>query len=118
MFYKTAVVIVAITLSSIGLLELRHQRLELVYEMATIHRDVDRTRKSMWDSQTRIAHQLQPQRLEESITAAKLKLEPVHFIQSDGVDDRTERDSANNTDANPRSHNRGVVLPSPGTGGH
>lgn len=77
MFLKSAAVIVALTLISMALLDSRHRRLELVYQMAMLHREMDHARKSMWDVQTRIAHLLQPGSLEEAIKKAELKLEPV-----------------------------------------
>jgi len=83
MFFKRAAVIVAMTLLSVALLELRHRRLELVFEMTTSHRQLDKTRKSMWQTQTQIARLLEPKALEQAINQAQLQLEPVHDAPAD-----------------------------------
>ena len=90
MFFKSAAVIVAMTLLSVALLDLRHRRLDLVYEMATTHRQLDHARKSMWDTQTQIAHLLVPKNLEQAIDKAQLQLEPAHDTPANSADNPNE----------------------------
>jgi hypothetical protein len=96
MFLKCTIVIICLTLLSAALLELRHRRLELVYQMTTLHGEMDQARKSMWDTQTRIARLLQPGNLEEAIKQADLKLEPVE-ISPDQTPNTQDPSSANSS---------------------
>ena len=78
MFIKSATLIIAITATGAGLLQLRHERVQIMYDMATMHRQIDRMRHSMWDSQAKMAQHLQSNRLETAIDRKKLELEPLH----------------------------------------
>jgi len=59
------------------ILTLRHQRYETMHEMAMIHRQIDISRQNLWDRQTRIAAELKPELMRQTIEDARLKLIPV-----------------------------------------
>lgn len=75
MFLKCVLTILALTGISAGLLELRHEKLEMIHQMASMHREVEGQRRSMWDAQARIAQLVQPSRLEQVIASQRLALE-------------------------------------------
>jgi len=77
MFWKLLTLIVLATATGSTLLGLRHQQLQIAHETVRLHLQIDRSRKRMWDLQTRIAEHLEPGRLRASIAVAPLDLEPI-----------------------------------------
>lgn len=76
MFLKALVAILGFAVIGIMLLGYRQQRFEIMYEMTRLHSSMNQSRESIWDTQTKIAGRLQPQRLAQAVTRAKLALEP------------------------------------------
>ena len=82
MFAKMFAVILSVVLLGMVLLNLRQQRLDAMHDMASLHQRVNQLRTAMWDSQTRIAEQMQPTRLRQAIQRAGLELEPLGPIST------------------------------------
>lgn len=77
MFWKTLALVIAATAIGAAMLGLRQQRLATMHQMVELHRQMEHTRRSMWDTQTQIARQTRPAELRERIERANLKLEPL-----------------------------------------
>ncbi len=74
---KMFTLIMFATIVAATLLQMRQQRFEAMHEMATLHRQMDQDRKSMWKLQTEIADAARPPTLLDAIARAELALEPV-----------------------------------------
>ncbi len=77
MFSKLVVILVAAVAIGAAQLDLRHQRLEAMHDMAQLHVGMDAARRQMWDLQVRIASHTQPDTLREAIARARLDLQPI-----------------------------------------
>lgn len=75
-FTKALAIIAVATVIAVLLLGFRQQRLASMNEMARLHAQMNHSRHAMWDSQVRIADQLDPVRLTQAIERAQLQLEP------------------------------------------
>lgn len=76
MFLKALVAILGMAVIGIVLLGYRQQRFEVMHEMTRIHSQMNDSRQTIWETQSKIAGRLQPQRLAAAIDRAKLALEP------------------------------------------
>lgn len=73
---KFAVLIIAVTVITVGLLALRHQRIRTAHQIMLQHKKINAARQEMWDMQLRIADLATPQALAQAIDRAHLELEP------------------------------------------
>lgn len=64
-------------LIALALLTLRQQRLLIAHRLIEKHRELDESRQGMWETQARIAEQLQPERLRDAFEEAGLSLDAV-----------------------------------------
>ncbi len=77
MFAKLTVVIVGLTCIAAGLMSLRQEKMEISHDIAQAHRDINTHRQSLWRLQSKVAREVEPRALRESITKAGLELEPI-----------------------------------------
>jgi DNA-binding protein H-NS len=77
MFYKLAILVLCATVTGMALLMLRHHRYETMYEMAKLQKQITITRQQLWEEQTRIARQIDPAHLTESLASAEIPLRSV-----------------------------------------
>lgn len=80
MYFKILAIILLMTLLGLQLLNMRQQRLEIMHDMAGLHRQLDRTRQKMWQSQVAIAVQIEPSRLRAAIERTDLHLDPTVVV--------------------------------------
>lgn len=76
MFLRCIALIVCVTAIAGLVLVIRQQRVQTLNEMAILHRQAVRTRYEIWGLQGKVAGQMHPQRLRDSIARAHLELEP------------------------------------------
>jgi len=74
---KLSILILFATVVAAMLLEMRQERFEAMHEMATLHRQMDQQRQSMWKLQASIADAADPPALMHAIERTELALEPV-----------------------------------------
>ena len=77
MFPKLLVSLLAAAFIAAMVLEYRQQRLEMMHEMAQLHRQIDTLRQETWDLQVRIAGELEPRRLGQALGRSGLALRPL-----------------------------------------
>ncbi len=77
MFAKLAVVIVGLTCIAAGLMSLRQEKMEISHDIAQAHREINDHRQSLWRLQSKVARQVEPRALHDSISKAGLELEPI-----------------------------------------
>ena len=77
MHAKLLTLILFATVVGATLLHMRQQRFETMHDMATLHRQMDRRRQSMWKLQSQIADAADPSALLGAVERTKLALEPV-----------------------------------------
>ena len=77
MFPRLLTAILALALLGSAVLELRRQRLEMLHAMAELHRKIDASRKTTWDTQHRIVEATRPDVLRERLERLGVEMEPV-----------------------------------------
>ena len=82
MFAKLLLLIVIATAAGTALLGLRQRQLEIAHENAMLHRQINRSRQSLWLMQTRIAEGTDPEVLRHAVSEANLDLEPVVTVST------------------------------------
>jgi cell division protein FtsL len=89
MFAKLFSALVLAVLIGSAVFTLRQQRLELMHEITSLHRQMNRDRQATWDSQVRIADHTTPKALRDAITRTGLDMEPtaVHADSNNHTDD-------------------------------
>jgi hypothetical protein len=76
-FIKVFTVIVLAIAMGMTLLVLRQRRVDAMYEMAAMHRQMTQARQSVWDYQTRIGEHMAPSRLETALDSAEVVVESI-----------------------------------------
>ena len=74
---KLLTLILFATVVGAMLLHMRQRRFEAMHDMATLHRQMDGQRQSMWKLQSQIADAADPPSLLSALERTKLALEPV-----------------------------------------
>ena len=77
MYSKILVVMLLAMAAAGGLLTLRQRRIEISHDVAVLHDQIHESRYALWDVQTSIAEQMNPQSMQASIVRAQLELEPI-----------------------------------------
>jgi len=77
MYAKALVAILFTVVTGSALLGIRQQRFEAMHDMATLHHQINRSRQSMWQWQSRIAAKTAPPALQQALERSGLAMEPV-----------------------------------------
>ena len=77
MFARVLVTIVLGVGIAVGLLALRQEELELMHEMTKMHKQIDETRREIWDIQVKIAEESTPRELQDAMREANMELRPI-----------------------------------------
>ena len=83
MSWGSAIVAMVIVLIAFAILvgtmlyAMRQQRLQYMHQITALHSQVNQHREDLWGLQTKIAENVGPMKLHESIEQAQLELEPV-----------------------------------------
>ncbi len=85
MITKLITAIVALTIIASVTLAQRHQRLEVMHEMARLHGEINHRRMETWDLQVRIAQRTVPATLRDAIDRTGLVVEPITRLRADSM---------------------------------
>jgi len=85
MHLKTCFLVLALGATACGLLVVRQQRIQAVYELASVSRRIDKLERTRWDLRIAIARATTPQRVET--LAARLEPRPTALAQLNRVEE-------------------------------
>jgi len=77
MYLKAVAMIIFVTALGAGMLALRQQRWEAKHEITRMHQQMEQSRRSTWESQVKVAAELQPDKLEHKIMVSQMDMEPI-----------------------------------------
>ncbi len=77
MYLKAVAMIVFVTALGAGMLALRQQRWEAKHQITRMHQQMEQSRRSTWESQVKVAAELQPDKLEHKIMVSTMDMEPI-----------------------------------------
>lgn len=104
MFIKVTTVILLAIATGMMLLTLRQRRVDAMYEMAAMHRQMHTARESVWDYHTRIGEDMAPARLEAALNDADVRVESLTPLPEPAGQRPTAANSSAQTSRSPRGH--------------
>jgi|GEM_PF-1919608 len=77
MYFKAVVMIIFLAALGAGMLSLRQQRWEVRHSVTQMHKQIEQARRATWESQSKVAAELHPDKLEHKLMIAKLEMDPI-----------------------------------------
>jgi len=103
-FIKVTTVILLAIATGMMLLTLRQRRVDAMYEMAAMHRQMRIARESVWDYHTRIGEDMAPARLEAALKDADIRVESLTPMPESTGHRSTTAGSSMQSSRSPRGH--------------